>query len=67
MGGCILIEVLGAEPDLFSKAIIMMCGRNVGAGRSLSASIEMWMVDKASRWLSQVSFANSFLSAGRKN
>lgn len=67
LGGYILMETLGAEPDLCSKAVVMMCGQNVGFGRSMKASMGLWIMNKAIGWLSQASCANSFLSAGRKN
>ena len=61
------MEALGAEPNLCRKAIVMMCGQNVGEGRSLKASMGVWMIGKSLKWLSQASLANSFISAGKQN
>jgi pimeloyl-ACP methyl ester carboxylesterase len=47
LGGYIGMELLGRSPDVFSGAVIAMCGQNVGVGRSCAASLGMLAMDFA--------------------
>eukprot|EP00759_Apiculatamorpha_spiralis_P014410 PhF_6_TR21057/c0_g1_i1/m.30319 len=53
MGGYLGMEFIGARPDVFSGAVIMMASQNVGKGRSF----------KAGAGLSAMTFFTKYLSA----
>ncbi|KAJ1562426.1 hypothetical protein HK096_010010 [Nowakowskiella sp. JEL0078] len=42
LGGYIGMEFLGRHPEVFEKAVIAMCGQNVGVGRGWAAGIGLW-------------------------
>ena len=56
------MNVLGRNPNLCKKAVILMCGQNVGINRSLKASFGLWAMNKSFKLVSQTTIANHFLS-----
>lgn len=44
LGGYIGMEFLGRHPDVFERAVIAMCGQNVGKGRSMIASLGLFVM-----------------------
>jgi len=61
------MEVLGRNNDLCSKAVIMMCGQNVGVNRGKKASFGLWAMNKAMNLMSQVTIAKQFLNSTSGN
>jgi pimeloyl-ACP methyl ester carboxylesterase len=52
LGGYILMNALGKNPDLCHKAVILMCGQYVGINRSLKASFGLWAMNKSFKLVS---------------
>lgn len=46
------MNLLGRNPNLCKKAVVMMCGQNVGINRSLLASFGLWAMNKSFRLVS---------------
>ncbi|KAJ3006201.1 UNVERIFIED_CONTAM: hypothetical protein HDU68_004213, partial [Siphonaria sp. JEL0065] len=59
LGGYLAIETIGRHPTVFSKAVIMMCGQNVGAGRGWMAGLGLSFLNLAVN-----SFSPTFLLSG---
>ena len=52
LGGYIGMELIGQYPDLYSAAVIAMCGQNVGVGASLVARLGLRAMEA---WIPQLS------------
>lgn len=54
LGGYIAMELIGRYPSSedFKAAIVMMCGQNVGEGRTWKASLGLWGMGKAIKYIS---------------
>jgi pimeloyl-ACP methyl ester carboxylesterase len=67
MGGYLIIETLGRFPSLCRKAVIMMCGQNIGFNRSLKASFGLWIMNKGLSLTSQLTMVKYLIQAAVKN
>lgn len=47
LGGYALMNLLGRNPKICKKAVVMMCGQDVGANRGVKASIGLWAIYKS--------------------
>ncbi|RHY47621.1 hypothetical protein DYB26_012664 [Aphanomyces astaci] len=57
LGGYIGMELLGQHPTMFSKAVILMCGQNIGVNRGWAAGLGLIVLD----WVSSTFSAATLL------
>jgi pimeloyl-ACP methyl ester carboxylesterase len=67
LGGYIGMELLGRHPDLFSAAVVLMCGQNVGVGRGIAASLGLSAMETFVPMMGPASLLSGLLSQVRKN
>lgn len=67
LGGYIGMELLGQFPQIFGKAVITMCGQNVGVGRGLAATLGLWSLGKAVAYLPAATLLKMMISASAQN
>jgi pimeloyl-ACP methyl ester carboxylesterase len=67
LGGYILMEFIGREPELCRKAVVMMAGQDVGINRGVMASFGLWAMGKATSIVSQSKIAKMFMQAAASN
>lgn len=65
LGGYIAMEVIGRYPSTedFKAAVVMMCGQNVGEGRAWKASLGLWGMGKAIKFISSEKLVNGLVKA----
>lgn len=61
-GGYLAMELLGQYPKDYSSAVVMMCGQNVGQGRSWKASAGLWLMDVVSKKISADKMVSKMVS-----
>jgi hypothetical protein len=61
------MEFIGREPELCSKAVVMMAGQDVGVNRGMMASVGLWVMGKAANLTSQAGMAKMFMRASSSN
>lgn len=54
------------RPDEYRAAVLMMCGQNVGDGRSWKASLGLWGLGKAVNLLSAETLVNGLTKAAKQ-
>ncbi|KAI9016107.1 Alpha/Beta hydrolase protein [Hyaloraphidium curvatum] len=59
LGGYIGMEFLGKFPTMFKKAVITMCGQNVGVGRGMMASAGLMLMGGVSNNLSSATLLST--------
>lgn len=67
LGGYLTMELIGRSPGLASAAIVMMCGQNVGSGRSMLASVGLSAMNLVLPMLSSATMMSGLVSESRKN
>jgi pimeloyl-ACP methyl ester carboxylesterase len=67
LGGYILMEFIGREPELCSRVVVMMAGQDVGVNRGMMASLGLWAMGKATSFSSQAGIAKMFMKAASGN
>ena len=67
LGGYIGMELLGQHPQLFSKAVLAMCGQRVGVGRGWAAGLGLQLLSFLSSYLSASFLISGMLSQAKKN
>jgi pimeloyl-ACP methyl ester carboxylesterase len=67
LGGYIGMELLGKFPDVFSGAVILMCGQNVGVGRGIAASLGLSAMEMIIPMMRPASIISGLVSQARKN
>lgn len=67
LGGYILMEFIGREPELCSRAVVMMAGQDVGVNRGMMASLGLWVMGSATSFSSQAGIAKMFFRAASGN
>lgn len=53
------------EQSEYQAAVIMMCGQNVGEGRSWKASLGLWGMGKAINYLSSETLVNGLIKSAK--
>lgn len=61
------MEFIGREPELCSRAVVMMAGQDVGVNRGMLASMGLWAMGKAANLTSQAGMAKMFMRAASSN